>query len=189
MQTSRSFNWYTRMWRAWITQPFNSTVTYGQLNMLHLKSVGKSLVVPYGGSNIFFKFFFKKIPFHWFFKKEIWFYMLKIKWTLETCVYWSTFCMQILSIGFSEAISSSATGLHWKWGALILLCVGMQTRLLVQLPNPSPMMVPIAINTPRQWAFCCITHLVSSPASQWNKIKIMICMLPGAPCRKGQDKM
>lgn len=54
MQTSRSFNWYTRMWRAWITQPFNSTVTYGQLNMLHLKSVGESLVVPYGGSNIFF---------------------------------------------------------------------------------------------------------------------------------------
>lgn len=69
MQTSRSFNWYTRMWRAWITQPFNSTVTYGQLNMLHLKSVGESLVVPYGGSNIFFMIFLKIRVLHLFLKK------------------------------------------------------------------------------------------------------------------------
>lgn len=69
MQTSRSFNWYTRMWRAWITQPFNSTVTYGQLNMLHLKSVGESLVVPYGGSNIFLMIFKKSCVLHLFLKK------------------------------------------------------------------------------------------------------------------------
>lgn len=72
MQTSRSFNWYTRMWRAWITQPFNSTVTYGQLNMLHLKSVGESLVVPYGGSNIFFMIFEKYSVLHTSILKEIW---------------------------------------------------------------------------------------------------------------------
>lgn len=87
MQTSRSFNWYTRMWRAWITQPFNSTVTYGQLNMLHLKSVGELLVVPYGGSNIFLRTFFLKKRHHHkflFFLKK-WFNMLIIRWTLKTC--------------------------------------------------------------------------------------------------------
>lgn len=57
------------MWRAWITQPFNSTVTYGQLNMLHLKSVGESLVVPYGGSNIFLMIFKKSCVLHLFLKK------------------------------------------------------------------------------------------------------------------------
>ena len=90
MQTSRSFNWYTRMWRAWITQPFNSTVTYGQLNMLHLKSVGESLVVPYGGSNIFFMIQKKYILVF----KEIWWQsMFVIELECQTGVFYNDFDM------------------------------------------------------------------------------------------------